>query len=246
MYEVTLKVVPKDQIDNILKEWANEDSYYSSMDISVAGPMNKKARKYPYVQASETSVNSFKVRTSVPIEGPLNIVYLDGRSDAGLPHTRGKKGVALPIFLLWEPSSKTIDHEIVHLSQKQYSNRWWAWYKKIWNFRLATQLEVLSIPMKWRQRRRMNPDTLGQQYAVWKNRYIPLSVFSNELSPDLRFCKRGFWDIIMSQWTWETPSGWETTFGTGFNDEHPHEIAAHWIDGSAGSERKKYMNDFPI
>lgn len=246
MYEVTLIVSPRDKARSMLDEWNKEDSYYSGMDVSVAGPMNKKARRHPYVESSETSVTSLKVSTNVPIEGPLHIVYLDGRSDAGLPHTRGRKGIALPIFLLWEPSSKTIQHEIVHLSQKQYSNRWWAWYKKTWNFRLANQLEVLSIPMKWRLRRRINPDTLGVQYAVWKNRYIPISVFSNELSPDLRFCKRGFWDLTMTQWTWETPSGWEDTFGTGFNDEHPHEIAAHWIDGSAGLARQTYFNDFPI
>jgi hypothetical protein len=30
-------------------------------------------------------------------------------------------------------------------------------------------------------------------------------------------------------------------FGSGFNDEHPHEIAAHWLDGSAGEEKKVRM-----
>jgi hypothetical protein len=30
-------------------------------------------------------------------------------------------------------------------------------------------------------------------------------------------------------------------FGSGFNDEHPNEIAAHWIDGSAGDKRSNII-----
>jgi hypothetical protein len=30
-------------------------------------------------------------------------------------------------------------------------------------------------------------------------------------------------------------------FGSGFNDEHPNEIAAHWIDGSAGTEKAAFF-----
>jgi len=35
-------------------------------------------------------------------------------------------------------------------------------------------------------------------------------------------------------------------FGTGFNDEHPNEIAAHWIDGSAGKEKQEYFRLRPV
>lgn len=240
--EVKIIVIPKEQQRSMLERWEREDSYYSGMSKSFAGDLNKKARKYPYVGASETEVSSMIVKTDVPINGPINIVYLDGRSDAGFPHTRGMNGIALPIFLLWHPSEKTIQHELVHLSQKQYSERWWAWYKRVWNFRLATEKELLSISEKWRRRRRINPDTLGIQYAVWRDRYIPLNVFISEDSPDIRYCKRGFWDLQMTQWTWDAPPGWETTFGRGFNDEHPNEIAAHWIDGSAGKEKQQYFH----
>jgi hypothetical protein len=243
---VVIQTVSSKNAPVVLKSWEQEDSYYSGMKNSVAGPLNMSARRHPYLQTSEGNSGTREVYFEYPLEGPIQVVYLDALSDAGLPHTRGKKGIALPVFLLWEPSEKTMRHELVHLSQKQYRNRWLIWYAKFWSFRPATMGEFIQIPFKWRSRRRINPDTLGVQYAVWKNRYIPLSVFSNELSPDLRFCKRGFWDLVMTQWTWETPSGWEDTFGTGFNDEHPHEIAAHWIDGSAGIARQKYFNDFPI
>jgi hypothetical protein len=35
-------------------------------------------------------------------------------------------------------------------------------------------------------------------------------------------------------------------FGSGFNDEHPNEIAAHWIDGSAGKEKSEFFRLNPI
>jgi hypothetical protein len=225
----------------MIAKWAIEDNYYEKM-IGVAGEINKRAREYPYIPSSENTNKTFSMTTQVPIQGPLTLVYLDDRSDSGLPHTRGLSGIALPVFLLWNPSEKTLDHELVHLSQKQFSKRWWSWYKIYWNFRPAKEDEFMRIPVKWRSRRRINPDTLGTPYTIWSDRYIPLSVFSSETNPRLSNCKRGFWDLKLSQWTWDEPSGWIELFGSGFNDEHPNEIAAHWIDGSAGNERQSFFH----
>lgn len=243
---VKLTVVPQNEASDVLAQWDSEDSYYTSMASSIAGKLNVKARQYPYLETNESQATTMVLDVSIPIDSPVTIVYLDPRSDAGLPHTRGLRGIALPVFLLWEPSEKTIRHELVHLSQKQYPQRWWEWYDKAWGFRRATTEEYMGIPEKWRERRRINPDTLGSPYTVWKDRWIPLSVFLNEQHPDLRHCKRGFWDCRMSQWTWEPPPGWISTFGQGFNDEHPHEIAAHWIDGSAGEKKQDYFRILPL
>jgi hypothetical protein len=238
-------VSAKDAIGT-LQQWESEDGYYTRMERQTPGPINIAARKYPYLPSPENKTSEFTMTTSIPLKGPIKIVYLDGRSDGGLPHTRGKTGIALPVFLLWNPSETTLDHELVHLSQKQFSERWLKWYKIYWNFRPAKEDEFLSIPIRWRSKRRINPDTLGTPYTIWQDRYIPLSVFSYETDPDLRKCKRGFWDIKLRQWTWEEPPGWVKTFGSGFNDEHPNEIAAHWLDGSAGKEKKAFFDLNPV
>jgi hypothetical protein len=242
--QVRINIIDAADARAVIDGWALEDNYYGNMDPekSVAGELNKKARGYPYVQTSEGKAATMMVNTTVPIEGPLNLVYLDGRSDSGLPHTRGLKGIALPVFLLWDPRPETLDHEVVHLSQKQFKDRWFTFYREKWQFEVATPEQFMRIPLKWRARRRINPDTLGSPYIVWKGRYMPLSVYVSESSPDLKKCKRGFWDLQMSQWTWEAPSGWIELFGSGFNDEHPNEIAAHWIDGSAGVERRRFFH----
>ena len=223
----------------VLSKWESEDSYYSGMKTSVAGLLNMKARGNPYLQSAEATAKLEKVNFSFPLNDPIQLVYLHPSSDSGLPHTRGKTGIAMPIFLLWEPSEKTMQHELVHLSQKQFEKKWFSFYQTAWSFRKAAKEEFLLIPERWRSRRRINPDTLGSPYMVWRDRYIPLAIFINEGKPDVRYCKRGFWDLKMTQWTWEEPPGWKDLFGTGFNDEHPNEIAAHWIDGSAGPERQQ-------
>ena len=245
-HEISIQIHGYMNTDYILNKWEDEDAYYSRMNASYASVINRTARKYPYIASSESTSGTLSLTIDIPLVGPIDLVYLDGRSDAGLPHTRGKSGIALPIFLLWHPNEKTIQHELVHLSQKQFPERWWSWYRQHWNFRIAKEEEFMRIPEKWRRRRRINPDTLGVQYTIWNNRYIPLSVFSTLSRPDLRYCKRGFWDTMILQWTWEPPSGWISVFGSGFNDEHPHEIIAHWIDGSAGEEKRKYFHLHPV
>ena len=244
-YDIQLVTPDKSEAKAILGNWEKEDRYRAGILNSFASELNTKARGYPYLESSETRVASTVVKTDVPIEGPVTIVYIDGRSDSGLPHTRGKSGIALPVFLLWNPSDKTVQHELVHISQKHFPQRWWAVYSKLWNIRVATESEFMSIPEKLRLKRRINPDTLGTPYTVWQGRYMPMSVFVTT-TPDLKNCKRGFWDLTMSQWTWESPPGWESTIGVGFNDEHPNEIAAHWIDGSAGEEKQRYFSLNPI
>jgi len=251
MPTVTLVVPSRADAKQILLQWEQEDMYYSGMKDSVAATLNMAARRYPYLESAENmaTTTSLIIDKGYPLSTnePVQVVYLDGQSDAGLPHTRGLRGIALPVFLLWNPSEKTVRHELVHLSQKQFPERWWAWYEREWNFRKCLAEEFMAIPEKWRSRRRINPDTLGSPYTIWKGRYIPLSVFSgNDASPDLKRCKRGFWDLVMGQWTWEPPSGWISMLGEGFNDEHPNEIAAHWIDGSAGAKKREYFNLMPI
>ena len=249
MYPVQIKILEGQDASHCIQKWEEEDHYFKTIDESTAREVNKRARKYPYVLSSEGKATTITVNSDIPVDmlafgqtEPIELVYLDGRSGAGLPHTRGKTGIALPVFLLWEPSEKTLKHELVHLAQKQRQDAWWDFYRSSWNFRPATGEEFMSIPERLRRRRRINPDTLQYPYTVWKDRYIALSLFMNELSPDLRFCKRGFWDLQRSQWTWEAPSGWEEMFGSGFNDEHPNEIAAHWIDGSAGNEKQRFFH----
>ena len=243
MYGTKVVVVPKEERLATLAEWESIDHY---RDLVSRSPINKRARAYPYIPAPETQPSSFLIVSPVPIQGPLQLVYMEGQSDGGLPHTRGTHGIALPVFDLWNPNPKTMSHEVVHLSQKQYPERWFLWYMKHWSFRQASMLERSLVPTRWIERRRLNPDRLIDEFVVWKDRYMPLSIFVNDVSPDLRYSKRGFWDLKMMQWTWEAPPGWIEQFSTGFNDEHPHEIAAHWIDGSAGVERKEFFRLNPI
>lgn len=230
---------------HIVKSWDREDIYVSGRNTA-----NKMARRYPYYVSPNNQARDFQqaIEVKIPLDGkPINIVFLDPRVDGGMPHTRGKHGVAFPDHVALSGGSLprgTFQHEMVHISQKQYPDRWWKWYYVYWDIQPLEAIE--DIPRRWRDRCRQNPDTLDRPYVVWKGRYVPMTVFANELSPDLKVCKRGFWDLEAQMWLWEAPSGWTQLVGVGFNDEHPHEIIAHWIDGSAGPEKQKFFNLNPV
>ena len=110
MYGTQVTVVPKQDQLATLAEWESIDQYRSLIAMS---PINTKARQYPYIPSTETNPSSFLLVSSVPIQGPLQLIYMDGLSDAGLPHTRGTKGIVLPVFDLWNPNGKTMTHELV-------------------------------------------------------------------------------------------------------------------------------------
>jgi hypothetical protein len=245
MQRLTLNTLSKDDATRALQAAESQDFYYSRMD-----EINRKARRYPYLVSSMNSPSQmpFEVPTAIPFKTKsVSIVLLEPSSDNGLPHTRGTSTdsvICLPHFYAWKPNPTTTLHELVHISQKQEPERWWRWYGTKWKF--AKLEDASRVPEKWRGLARRNPDTLDSPLVVWNERYVPLTVYTNSFSPDLQETQRGFYDLQRGAWMWETPSGWDSMFGSGFNDEHPHEIAAHWIDGSGGAERQKYFNLNPV
>ena len=246
MQTLTLTTYSVDDAKRLLAEAESQDFYYTKMNEA-----NKKARRNPYTVSGVNSPTTmtFEVESWIRYQKKdIPIVLLDPASDSGLPHTRGGQGstgvICLPHFFAWKPNPTTMLHELIHISQKQNPEKWWAWYKNTWNF---TKLEdETRIPEKWRSIVRRNPDTLDAPFVVWQDRYVPLAVFTSPTPSDIRETARGFYDLQRSVWTWEEPPGWIRMFGQGFNDEHPHEIAAHWIDGSGGAERQNYFNLHPV
>ena len=87
---IRLDTIDHTHAQDYIKSWDKEDFYYKGMLTSVAGPLNMKARGYPYLQTKEVTATSKNMEFEYPLRGPIQVVYLDGKSDAGLPHTRGK------------------------------------------------------------------------------------------------------------------------------------------------------------
>lgn len=243
----TLQVVSTSKEDATRNLGAAEaqDRYYGQMN-----EINRRARRNPYLVSSMNTPNRmpFELPNWIPFQNSsINLCFLEPSSDNGLPHTRGTgvtSIICLPHFFLWKPNPTTMLHELIHISQKHEPERWWAWYKKTW--KLAPLEDENRIPERFRAIVRRNPDILDNPFVVWNDRYVPMTVFTNPASPDLQETQRGFYDLVRGTWVWESPPGWDAMVGVGFNDEHPHEIAAHWIDGSAGAERQTYFNLHPV
>ena len=99
-HDIILETVDSKEGRRLIDSWNKEDHYYD-FDQSIAGDINRRARKYPYIPSSEGKVGTRSIKVNVPVVGPIKILYLDGQSGSGLPHTRGLTGIALPVFLLW-------------------------------------------------------------------------------------------------------------------------------------------------
>ena len=71
MYGTQVTVVPKQDQLATLAEWESIDHYRSLIGMS---PINTKARQYPYIPSTETNPSSFLLVSSVPIQGPLQLI----------------------------------------------------------------------------------------------------------------------------------------------------------------------------
>lgn len=159
----------------------------------------------------------------------------------GLPHTRAPDTVWLPadpIFL--QTFNETFIHELIHISQRLWPDRWTAAYKEVWN------MEPGSLPATLDGRLRLNPDTFMSKPYTWTApsgaKWTPALVFANPDKPRLTAVRLLF---VNAGGGWQTavPTEWMQTFRTGEPSicEHPHEMAAY--AGSTGPIAEYFTNN---
>jgi len=152
-----------------------------------------------------------------------------GVFEEGLPHTR-------PPSTIWFPESalrgnrrkfnETFLHECIHLHQREHESKWLAFYQDAWDFKPWTS----EIPAELEGRRRLNPDTLRSPFFIWRGRYIPIAIYNNPGTADLRSVRLVFLEPSNS-WSTVAPPGWHSFFGTLEPSicEHPHEMSAYFL-----------------
>lgn len=147
----------------------------------------------------------------------------------GLPHTRAPDTVWLPTR--GPDFNETFIHELIHISQRLWPDRWAAAYKAVWN------MEPGSLPATLNGRLRLNPDTFMSKPYTWTApsglKWTPALVFANPDAPRLKSVRLLFVNAG-GGWQSAVPTEWMQTFRTGDPSvcEHPHEMAAY--AGSAG------------
>lgn len=142
----------------------------------------------------------------------------------GLPHTREPDTIWLPQSM--PDFETTFIHELIHISQRLWPERWAAAYKATWNM-TPTEMPPLS-------HRRFNPDTFKSPAFKWTApsgaTWTPILVFMNPDAPKLNSVRLLF---VNERGGWQStpPTEWVQRFGTADPSmcEHPHEMAAYQL-----------------
>jgi hypothetical protein len=156
------------------------------------------------------------------------IVTTSKSCEAGMPHTRAGNRIIIPDSIPEPLRAEIIAHELVHIYQRRYPDKWEKFYERNWSFILRATPPP-SMPKSVVLARRSNPDTFGKPWACWMERYWPVPVYTDPQTPSLREAITIWWDERDSTVLKTPPAAWKTFFGEPSQDEHPNEIAAVMI-----------------
>ena len=156
----------------------------------------------------------------------------------GLPHTRAPDTVWLPTSMA--NFQTTFIHELIHISQRLWPQRWADAYKEVWNMTPG------SLPMELNGRLRLNPDTFTSRPFTWTApsgaTWTPALTFANPDMPRLTAVRLLF---VNSGGGWQSavPTEWMRTFRTDDPStcEHPHEMAAYTLSAGQGGRMAAYL-----
>ena len=186
----------------------------------------------PYTRENALTMSTAALAAVPEALKPSNTIKI-AFFEKGLPHTR-------PPSTIWFPESalrsnrrqfnETFLHECIHLHQREHADRWNQFYEEAWGFKPWTG----RIPKDVERRRRLNPDTIRQPFYIWRDKWVPIAVYSKPDAANLREVRLIFLRPGAdggAGWESVCPEGWMEFFGTQEPStcEHPHEMSAYFL-----------------
>ena len=151
--------------------------------------------------------------------------------EQGLPHTRAIDVIAIPENFPGNLLPSTLDHEKIHLLQRQMPDSWARFYKLAWEYDLYTQ-PPQGMPSELIELRRSNPDTADSPWCSWRSRWWSIPVYKARDELSLKSAPIKWWDQQTKTLRNTPPEEWVQFFGEEVHqNEHPHEIAAEYLAG---------------
>lgn len=167
------------------------------------------------------------------------VITLHPSADSGFPHTRPTNLICMPANFPLENATQTLMHEACHLDQRNNSAPWVSYsIRQGW-----WPVNSLEIPEKWRDRVRINPDTMAHPFWSWKDHHIPIPLFTNELNPKLNECTVRWFDRRNLTLYKEAPPSFIERYGNSPSQpEHPYEVSAVEFSARGIKTKKDLMN----
>lgn len=194
-------------------------------------PLNAVARKICVYKPSflppeeAARLNTIIVNTDL-LRGTDTII-LDSSADNGYPHTRPKNIICLPASFVSSSKNaelkQTLCHEAMHVNQRQYPEIWNSFCKREgW-----TPLTEDAIPVRFREKCRLNPDTLTPtRFWAWDTHYVPLPMFTRDIHITLADVKIEWFDLRSGALFHSAPESFTKKYGSPPQPEHPYELYA--------------------
>ena len=151
------------------------------------------------------------------------IIQLNSSAENGYPHTRPKNIICVPSNARFPSLEKTLFHEVIHIHQRNNENMW----ERFLNKEGWTYVNEDTVPERWRNMCRLNPDTIMKQFYCFQKRYIPLPLFIKDTNVKFSDIKVMYYDLQTGILEHNVPKAIINKYGEHMSQpEHPYEIYA--------------------
>jgi hypothetical protein len=213
---------------DVLDKAEAADSYRERCAKSFLNDLARNGQGYELSSISKEALDSLRrVVADIPLLDSCEIAILNSKADNGFPHTRPSNLICLPDFMCKEEASpkfiETLIHEAIHVHQRLNKTLWETGLRKLnW-----TPVAPEKIPEKFKEKIRLNPDTLLEPFWAWSTYHVPLPLF-NKFGPTSLSNTRVEWlDLRTGSLFHDPPTGFEKVYTEHIHQmEHPYEIYA--------------------
>jgi hypothetical protein len=215
------ETAPQSELFKLLDEADRLDGYVTACNNS---PINKAARENnQYVPWNDQSLAK-KAEGLMPGKN-AKVIILTPSAEGGMPHTRAPNIICLPAYFPDSVLLKTLEHELVHIDQKQNPEKW---RKKALDEGWIPVSEF-DLPEVWLNRCRLNPDTYDARFWGWEGRHVPMPLYIREDRPKLREIVVRWWDLQDNKLNNDEPDSFIKKYGKleASSAEHPFELWAY-------------------
>lgn len=157
-----------------------------------------------------------------PIFNSINIIILNETAENGYPHTRPNDIICIPSNLRFPSLEKTLFHEVVHIHQRKYPKLWEEFLNREKWFLETPE----TIPIRWKEKCRLNPDTILKPFWSYNKRYIPLPLFIKDSNVKFEEIRVMYYDLESGVLEHNAPECIKEKYGNNSQPEHPYELYA--------------------
>ena len=219
---------PSPAVEALMRAEAH-DGYLAACAASHVNAAARRGDTYtPFFAEKEDVERLLKEIDRIELLRGTDVIVMHETADNGYPHTRAPNIVALPLKTVVNTRTaelaETLRHEAIHIHQRRNYTLWSAaCVREGW-----WPVPAGQIPLRFRERCRINPDTFSPQpFWSWGQYHVPLPLFTTETPNSLADVDVKWLDIRNQTLYSSPPSSFQARYGTSPSQpEHPFELLA--------------------